>query len=110
MPVYIGLSVSRCVKDIALGYLDVDDVLNIVGATNFDPSNEKEVQDIIDRYQRSAWSGVDGAEKIFRRLLSEGKIEQPRRIGKDPYHINLGHWIVQFTKNELIAKKAGIIK
>ena len=47
MPVYIGLSVSRCVKDIALGYLDVDDVLNIVGATNFDPSNEKEVQDII---------------------------------------------------------------
>lgn len=110
MPVYIGLSVSRCVKDIALGYLDADDVIRIIGATNFDPANEEEIQNIIDRYQRSAWNKVEGAEKIFRRLLSEGKIEQPRRTGRDPYHINLGHWVVQFTKNELIAKKAGIIK
>ena len=33
----IGLSYSRCVRDIVDGVVDIDDVLIIIARTNFDP-------------------------------------------------------------------------
>ena len=48
----VGLSYSRCVRDIIDGVVDYDDVLVIISRTNFDPHNDEEWQSI--------WEGYNG--------------------------------------------------
>jgi hypothetical protein len=50
----IGLSYSRCVRDIVDGKVDVKDVLVIVASTNFDPCDDKQWAGI--------WSGYGGGQ------------------------------------------------
>ena len=48
----IGLSYSRCVRDIVDGVVSIDDVLIVISRTDFDPRNADEWQGI--------WIGYGG--------------------------------------------------
>jgi hypothetical protein len=95
----IGLSYSRCVRDIVDGKVDIDDVLIIIARTDFDPNDDTQWSGIWDDYgggQRLG--GIFGGhewmdysaedEHKFRQvsidLWKQGKFHQPRKFGAYP--------------------------
>lgn len=91
----IGLSYSRCVRDIVDGTVDIDDVLVIIARTDFDPNNDEQWSNIWHGYRaRSGWSRPEWAdyadedEDRFRsvtvELWEQGKLHQPRKFGAYP--------------------------
>ena len=100
----IGLSYSRCIRDIVEGVVDIDDVLVIIARTDFDPHNDEQWRGIWIGYGggangdrlRGAFSGSnpewmeysDEDEQKFRdvsiQLWESGKFHQPRQFGAYP--------------------------
>jgi hypothetical protein len=100
----IGLSYSRCVRDIVDGKVDIADVLVIIARTDFDPRDDKEWQGIWQGYAGGSdanlmrgffggsnpeWAGYsDEDEDRFRsvsiELWESGKFHQPRKFGAHP--------------------------
>lgn len=98
----IGLSYSRCVRDIVDGKVDIDDVLVIVARTDFDPRDDEQWQNIWQGYDggsnasmirgyfggsNSEWAGYtneDQFRSISIELLERGKLHQPRQFGAHP--------------------------
>lgn len=91
----VGLSLSRCVRDIFEGRVDFYDVLVIVSRTDFDPNNDEHWQQIWQGYlhggvSNPVWHGLDDHEtkirEICQRLDDHGKLHQPRQYSKgNPY-------------------------
>jgi hypothetical protein len=98
----IGLSYSRCVRDIVDGTVDIDDVLVVITRTNFDPHDDEQWQSIWQGYAGGSdanlmrgyfgganpeWAGYDD-EDLFRSVSIElwetGKLHQPRKFGAHP--------------------------
>jgi len=98
----IGLSYSRCVRDIVDGTVDIDDVLVIITRTDFDPRDSDQWQGIWQGYAGGSdsnlmrgffggsnpeWVGYDD-EDLFRSVSIElwetGKLHQPRKFGAHP--------------------------
>ena len=88
----VGLSYSRCVRDIVDGVVDIDDVLIVIARTNFNPLVDEEWSDIWHGYHsRSGWSNpewgnyTDEDEDRFRsvsiELWESGRLHQPRKFG-----------------------------
>lgn len=105
MPRYIGLSSRECFRDMALGLIDPNQVDTIISGIDIDPKSEDDIMAVVNVYQLNAWKDLPEAEKLFREFLEDGKIQQPRQYGSIPPHINHGHWIMNFTYEEEIAKK-----
>jgi len=91
----IGLSYSRCVRDIVDGLVNIDDVLIIISRTDFDPHDNEQWQGIWQGYhQRGGWSNPEWGhyaeedEDRFRsvsiELWESGKLHQPRKFGAHP--------------------------
>jgi hypothetical protein len=91
----IGLSYSRCVRDIVDGVVDIDDVLVVISRTDFDPNNDEQWAGIWAGYHGySPWSNPewmnypDEDEQKFRdisiELYNTGKMHQPRQFGAHP--------------------------
>ena len=101
----IGLSYSRCIRDIVEGKVDIADVLVIIARTDFDPRDDKQWQGIWQGYAggsnpgsmvRGFFSGSnpewgaygDEDEDLFRsvsiELWESGKLHQPRQFGAHP--------------------------
>lgn len=91
----IGLSYSRCVREIVDGVVDINDVLVIITRTDFNPNVDNEWQGIWQGYHGySPWSNPewvnypDEAEQKFRdisiELYNSGKMHQPRKFGAQP--------------------------
>lgn len=95
----IGLSYSRCVRDIVDGKIDIADVLIVISRTDFDPRNDEQWQGIWIGYGGgrsggSPWSmpewGSYGPEDEDRfrsvsiELWEQGKLHQPRQFGARP--------------------------
>lgn len=92
----IGLSFSRCLRDIYEGKVDYDEVLVIVARTNFDPHIDKEWNDIWDGYTKGGWSNPEWHEhqdkyaefrQLAIKLYTEGRIHQPRKFGSHPLRL-----------------------
>jgi hypothetical protein len=98
----IGLSYSRCVRDIVDGKVDLDDVLVLITRTDFDPHDDEQWQGIWIGYgggsenvsgrgfmshSNPEWAGYDN-EALFRLISTElwdqGKLHQPRKFGAHP--------------------------
>jgi hypothetical protein len=97
----IGLSYSRCIRDIVEGRVDIDDVLVIIARTNFDPHDDEEWAGIWSGYSGGSsgkaglgpfgmsnpeWYGTtDEDEDRYRsvsiELWEQGKFHQPRKFG-----------------------------
>jgi hypothetical protein len=117
----IGLSYSRCVRDIVDGKVDIDDVLVIVARTDFDPRDADQWAGIWHGYHGASfmtnpeWAGYpDEDEDRFRSVTIElwesGKLHQPRKFGAHPRRLPY-YWVETFLpddelENHPAAKKA----
>lgn len=91
----IGLSYSRCIRDIVEKKVDIEDVLVIIARTDFDPTVDHKWQSIWNGYTQGGaftaaeWSDYDRTnsehESMFRSitidLYKKGKLHQPRQFG-----------------------------
>jgi hypothetical protein len=90
----IGLSVSFCIKDIAMGKVSIDDVERIEAGTHAE--TDADWEEVIKAYRELYWQEFpDAAEAILRDLFAQGKIEQPRLHGAPIRNIGGGHWAVK---------------
>ena len=95
----IGLSYSRCVRDIVDGTVDIDDVLVLITRTDFDPHNDEQWTGIWEGYgggqtfgnpfSSPEWMDYPAEdENKFRQvsinLYDSGKMHQPRKFGARP--------------------------
>jgi hypothetical protein len=98
----IGLSYSRCVRDIVDGKVDIDDVLVLITRTDFDPRDSDQWQGIWLGYgggtdngyttgffsqSNPEWAGYhdeDQFRSVSIELWESGKLHQPRKFGAHP--------------------------
>lgn len=91
----IGLSLSRCVRDIYEGKVALEDIIVIVARTDFDPENHTDWSNIWSGYRRrSGWSNPEWADipsddegavrSICISLKTTGRLHQPRQFGVNP--------------------------
>lgn len=91
----IGLSYSRCIRDIVDGEVDINDVLVLITRTDFDPRNDEQWAGIWQGYHgygglsNPEWAHYpDEDEAKFREISIElwesGKMHQPRQFGAYP--------------------------
>ena len=100
----IGLSYSRCVRDIVDGVVNIDDVLVLITRTDFDPRDADQWAGIWEGYAGGSapqtmrglfggsnpeWFGTtDEDEDRYRsvsiELWESGKLHQPRKFGAHP--------------------------
>jgi hypothetical protein len=97
----IGLSYSRCVRDIVDGKVSIDDVLVIIARTDFDPNVDEQWAGIWSSYgggnpeygtimgfsrSEPEWSEYTAEDEVKFRdvtctLWETGKLHQPRKFG-----------------------------
>jgi len=100
----IGLSYSRCIRDIVDGNVDIEDVLVIVARTDFDPNDDQQWAGIWRGYgggrefdelaalfsaSNPEWAGTKPEDEAKYRQVSldlwnQGKFHQPRKFGAHP--------------------------
>ena len=95
----IGLSYSRCVRDIVDGNVDIDDVLVVITRTDFDPRIDEQWSNIWQSYgggqqfgnpfSNPEWMDYPTEDEVkFRdisiQLWETGKLHQPRKFGAHP--------------------------
>ena len=91
----IGLSYSRCVRDIVDGVVDINDVLVLITRTDFDPHSDEQWTSIWEGYHDSyglsnpEWRNYPPEDEVkFRNISIElydtGKMHQPRKFGAHP--------------------------
>ena len=125
----IGLSYSRCVRDIVEGKVDIREVLVIIARTDFDPRDDTQWQGIWQGYAGGSnrgsmirmfggsnpeWSSYsDEDEDLFRsvsiELWESGKLHQPRQFGAHPSRLPY-YWLETFAPEEEIAKNPAVEK
>lgn len=118
----IGLSYSRCVRDIVEGTVPFEDVLVIITRTDFDPENDDQWRGIWAGYCRGSylnmnmeWSDYDYEnkehEKLFRDVSIElklaGKLHQPRQYGAHPRRLPY-IWLDTILPSEELDKNPGV--
>jgi len=89
----VGLSLSRCMRDILEERVDIKDVLVIVTRTDVDPHNDEHWSQIWQGYLHGGlsepeWRGLEDRQKAMHDLLVElydsGKLHQPRQFKAHP--------------------------
>lgn len=114
----IGLSFSRCVRDIVDNKVDLEDVLVIIARTSFDPNIDNEWSSIWSGYHnRHSFSNPEWAnykdedEKRFRDtslwLYNTGKIHQPRQFGVNPSRLPY-YWLEACLPAEELESKPAV--
>jgi hypothetical protein len=121
----LGTSLSRCVRDIYQGTVDINDVLVIVARTDFDPENDKHWANIWrgyaggnsvgSLYSNPEWSDIPAEDEqtvrdICVKLKKYGKLHQPRQFGAHPPRLH-HYWYDVILSNDVVdsnpaAKKA----
>jgi hypothetical protein len=84
----IGLSLSRCVRDIVEGRVNINDVLILITRTDFDPTVQEQWDSIWIGYQsmNPEWYGLDhdAVYAVVMDLWNRGLVHQPRKFGANP--------------------------
>lgn len=89
----IGLSLSRCVRDIFQGKVDESEVLVIITRTDINPHNDNHWNEIWEGYTQGGFSHPewfdmisdnDDVRRLVIRLYDCGKIHQPRQFNAHP--------------------------
>jgi hypothetical protein len=115
----IGLSYSRCIRDIVEGKVAIEDVLIVIARTDFDPHNDEQWKGIWQGYGGGSdanllrgyfsgtnpeWAGyTDEDEDLFRsatiELWEQGKFHQPRQFGARPRRMPY-YWLNTFLPDD----------
>ena len=89
----VGLSLSRCLRDIVEGKVLFEDVLVVIARTDVDPDNDNHWKQIFEGYlyggfSNPEWAGMENEEGNLRHVLKQlhahGKLHQPRQFGAHP--------------------------
>ena len=103
----VGLSLSRCVRDVVEARVLYEDILVIIARTDFDPYNDKHWDGIWNGYRYGGLSNPEWADAepnstdeeastTYRNVVIElydgGKIHQPRRFGSHVPRMNY-YWL-----------------
>ena len=101
----IGLSYSRCIRDIIDGKVAMQDVLVIIARTDFDPRDDEQWRGIWEGYgggtnpggiwSNPEWAGYNDEDKfreVTLELYNTGKLHQPRQFGTHPVRLN-NYWL-----------------
>lgn len=95
----VGTSLSRCVRDIYEGTVNIQDVVVIIARTDFDPENNGHWASIwkgyagggtpIGLWSAPEWSSIPAEDEqtvrdICIQLKTDGKLHQPRQYGAHP--------------------------
>jgi len=110
----IGLSLSRCLRDIVEARVEFDDVLVIIARTDFDPHNDAHWKNIWDGYRYGGLSNPEWADaepnlseedacdayrNVAIQLYDHGKIHQPRQFGNHPPRLPY-YWLECFVPQD----------
>jgi hypothetical protein len=121
----IGTSLSRCVRDIYEGTVNINNVVVIVARTDFDPENDTQWASIWRGYaggngrgslhSNPEWSGIPAEDEskvrdICVKLKTMGKLHQPRQYGAHPTRLDY-YWYDLMLTDDVVdsnpaAKKA----
>jgi hypothetical protein len=91
--VKIGLSLSRCVRDVVEARVLYEDILCIIARTDIDPHDDNHWNQIWDGYRfgglsEAEWANNTEGEEVYRNVVKQlydgGKIHQPRQFGVHP--------------------------
>ena len=98
----IGLSYSRCIKDIVDGKVNINDVLVLITRTDFDPHDDEQWTGIWKGYgggqtfgnpfSNPEWMDYPAEDEAkFRsttiELYNTGRMHQPRKFGARPHRL-----------------------
>jgi len=110
----VGSSLSRCVRDIYNGVVDINEVLVIIARTDFDPDDDKQWKSIWQGYAGDGtgsiwsapeWAGHADHEQEFRDICSklklQGKLHQPRQYGAYPRRLH-HYWYDVILTNDVV--------
>lgn len=91
----LGLSVSRCIRDIVNGLVSVEEVFLIIGGTYVE--DEEHFEELWKGYTRvefSAWYDLDkeAVREVFLQLWRSNRIIQPR-LERIPHHSRREYWL-----------------
>jgi hypothetical protein len=114
----IGLSYSRCVRDIVDGIVDMHDVLVVIARTDFDPHDDEQWAGIWQGYHDSyglsnpEWRNYppedeDRFRSVSIELWETGKLHQPRKFGTHPRRLPY-IWLETVVANEDLEKSPAI--
>ena len=123
----IGLSYSRCIRDIVEGKVDIEDVLVIVARTDFDPYDDEQWQGIWQGYAGGSdanmmrgffggsnpeWASYqDEDEHRFRdvscALWEQGKFHQPRKFGAHPRRLPY-YWLETIVPSDELESRPAV--
>ena len=104
----IGLSLSRCMRDIFEKKVEMRDVLVIVARTDIDPHNDSHWSQIWEGYlygglSNPEWAGLEDHEQEMREILIDiygyGKLHQPRQFKAHPQRMSY-YWLECFVPPE----------
>ena len=70
----IGSSISRCVRDIYEGTVDIRDVLVVIARTDFDPEDDKQWRDL--------WRGYAGGDNLWEHTVNQNGIVFLQKMNK----------------------------
>lgn len=105
----VGLSFSRCIRDIVDGTVDINDVLIIIARTDIIPTNDEDWDSVWEGYTNGGrtnaeWYGYENQEDEFRNvalaLYLNGKLHQPRQFGGAHPHRRNEFWLETVLPNE----------
>jgi len=120
----IGLSYSRCVRDIVDGTVDINDVLIVIARTNFDPHNDEQWKGIWEGYgggqtfgspfSNPEWIDYPAEDEAKFRSVScdlwdQGKFHQPRQFGAHPRRLSY-FWLEVGLQSEDINSNPAVKK
>lgn len=116
----IGLSFSRCIRDIFFGEVDYDDVLLIISRTDFNPNDDRQWEGIWSGYHHGGawshpeWSTIsDDKEGELRALAimlyNDGKVHQPRQFGAHPRRMPY-YWLETVLPNSELDRNPAVKK
>lgn len=121
----VGSSLSRCVRDIYNGTVDIYDVLVVISRTDFDPEDDDQWRNIWEGYaggdgigslhSQPEWYSIPAEDEqkvrdICIDLKRMGKLHQPRQYGAHPSRLQ-HYWYDVILSNDVVdsnpaAKKA----
>ena len=121
----VGSSLSRCVRDIYEGNVDIYDVLVVIARTDFDPENDVQWRNIwkgyaggdnfMGAFSAPEWYSIPAEDEqkvrnICIDLKRMGKLHQPRQYGAHPARLD-HYWYDVILSNDVVdsnpaAKKA----
>lgn len=105
----VGLSLSRCIRDIVEERVAINDVLVLITRTDFDPTVKEQWDSIWDGYTiiNPEWYGLDHDRtlEVVTELWNSGRLHQPRKFGASPRRLPY-YWLETVLPESELDKNA----